>query len=187
MSDTWTRRRVLLVGATAASGTIGSIAMLSNRTSATVDGTFTIPNGQTVLADEELTDVRLSAEASFEYESNAPIHQVELELHVGASVDTLDLIARHETTDLATDSLAGTETLEGSLMSSSDFGISDFEPSNGELARSVVAELRFYALRNEEVVAEAFAQESFDVTVKNEELQVDTTLNGSGEVEFVQG
>lgn len=186
MSGTWTRRRLLLAGGTAATGMIG-IAAFSDNASATVSGEFTIPNGETVLADQELTDVRLTADASYSYSANAKIHGVELELHVGASADTLDLIARYTNGDLGTDQLQSTETLAGSLMSANDFSISDFQPSNGQLSRTVIAELRFYALRNGEVVAEAIKQETFDVVVKNEALQVETALGGTGDVSFVSG
>lgn len=187
MSQTWTRRRLILAGATATTGTTLGIVATTDKATATVSGDFAIPNGETVLADETLTDVRLTCDASYSYSANASIHAVELELHVGSAADTLDLIARYTDGDLGTDQLEGSETLEGSIMSASDFGIEDFQPSNGELSRTVVAELRFYALRNDEVVAEAIKQDTFDVIVKDEELQVSTALGGSGEVSFVSG
>ena len=163
--------------------TVG-IATTSNNASATVDGDFSIPDGETVLADQTLEDIRLSVDAEYQYSSNADIHQVELELHVGASADTPDLIARHTRDDLGADELAGGETLNGSLMSASDFSIGDFEPSNGEVRRTIVADLRFYALRNGEVVADAAHTETFDVVVNDEELEVNVTLGGEGEVVF---
>ena len=163
--------------------TVG-IATSSNNASATVDGDFSIPNGETVLADQTLEDIRLSVDATWGYESNADIHGIELELHVGATTETPDLIARHTRDDLGTDELAGSETLNGSLMSASDFSIGDFEPSNGEVRRTIVADLRFYALRNGEVVADATHTEAFDVVVNDEELQVNVRLAGDGEVIF---
>jgi len=187
MSRDISRRRVVLGGATLATATTVGIATTSNNASATVDGDFTIPDGETVLADQTLEDVRLAVDASYQYQSNADIHQVELELHVGATADTPDLIARHTRDDLGTDELAGNETLNGSLMSASDFSISDFTPSNGEVRRTVVADLRFYALRNGEAVADANHIETFDVIVKDEELEVNVTLGGEGEVVFETG
>ena len=179
-----TRRRVVLgTGALTAATTIG-IATSTNNASATVSGEFTVPNGETVLADTALQDVRLEVVTEWGYEANAPIHGIELELHVGKSADTLDMIARHEDGAPDTDALTGEETLNGSLMAADDFTIGDFEPSGGELRRTVTAELRFYALRNEEVVADARQTETFDVIVKDEELQVDMTLGGEGTVSF---
>ena len=184
MSYDISRRQAFVgTGALAAAMTVG-IATTSNEVSATVDGDFSIPDGETVLADQELQDIRLEVDAEYEFTSNAELHKIELELHVGATADTVDLIARHTRDDLGTDGLAGEETLNGSLMSASDFALGDFEPSDGELRRMVVADLRFYALRNEEVVADANHVESFDVVVKDEALQVDTTLGGTGEVTF---
>ena len=187
MRDSMTRRRAIIgTGALAAATTVG-IATTTNQASATVTGEFTIPDGETVLADTQLQDVRLVCNAEYGYESNAPIHGLELELHVGATPDTVDMIARTERTDLGTDSLTGTEELSGSLVNASDFALSDFQPSNGELRRTVVAELRLYVIRNEEVVAEAAQTDTFEVTVKNEELKIDMTLGGTGEVEFTTG
>ena len=179
-----TRRQALIgTGALVVTGGIG-IATSSNNASATVDGDFSIPDGETVLADQTLEDVRLEVDATYEYQSNAPLHQVELELHVGETTDTTDLIARRTRDDLGTDELAGSETLNGSLMSASDLSIGDFEPSNGEVRRTIVADLRFYALRNGEVVADATHTETFDVVVNDEELEVNVTLGGEGEVVF---
>ena len=178
------RRQALIgSGALVVTGGIG-IATSSNNVAATVDGDFSIPNGETVLADQTLEDIRLSVDAEYEYTSNADIHGIELELHVGATTETPDLIARHTRDDLGSDELAGNETLNGSLMSASGFSIGDFEPSNGEVRRTIVADLRFYALRNGEVVADATHTEAFDVVVKDEELQVNVTLGGDGEVIF---
>ena len=179
-----TRRQALLAGGTLATATTFGIVVSTDNASATVDGDFSIPNGETVLADQTLEDVRIEVDAEYEYSSNADIHGIELELHVGATTETPDLIARHTRDDLGTDELAGSETLNGSLMSASDFSIGDFEPSNGEVRRTIVADLRFYALRNGEVVADATHTETFDVVVNDEELEVNVTLGGEGEVVF---
>ena len=179
-----TRRQALLGTGTLATGLIGSTVLFSNNATATVSGDFEIPDGETILADEVLQDVRLSVDSEWSYSSNADLHGIELELHVGSMPDTVDMIARHTRDDLGTDELTGEETLNGSVMSASDFSISDFETSNGELRRTVVAQLRFYAIRNDDVVAEAIQTETFDVVIRNEELTVDMTLGGTGTVSF---
>ena len=179
-----TRRQALLGTGTLATGLIGSTVLYSNNVEATVSGDFEIPDGEAILADEDIQDVRLSVDATYEYVSNGDLHGIELELHVGSMPDTVDMIARHTRGDLGTDELTGEETLNGSVMSASDFSISDFETSNGELRRTIVAQLRFYAIRNDEVVAEAIQTETFDVVIRNEELTVDMTLGGTGTVSF---
>ena len=184
VSQNHTRRQVLLGTGALAAGTYGIVSFGSQNVSATVSGEYQIQDGETVLADTQLQDVRLTVDAAYSYDANADIHGVELELHVGATTDTLDLIARHTRDDLGTDQLSGEETLNGSLMSASDFEIADFEPENGELRTTVASELRLYVLRNEEVVADAVKATAFDVVVKNEALQVETQLGGSGSVEF---
>lgn len=184
-----TRRQALLVGGAATATALGGIAVTTQEATATVDvsGSFSVADGKTVLADQQLQDVRLSVDAYWEFSANADVHATELELLVGASESTLDLIARQEKTDLAKQSLTGEAALNGSLMSASDFDIADFQPTNGELRRSVIAALRFYAVRNGEVLADAEQITTFDVVVSSEELQVDITMGGSGEVEFQTG
>ena len=179
-----TRRRLLIGTGAVGAGTISGISLFSNNATATVSGDFEIPDGETILADEDIQDVRLSVDSEWSYSSNADLHGIELELHVGSMPDTVDMIARHTREDLGTDELTGEERLNGSLMSASDFSINDFETSNGELRRTIVAQLRFYAIRNDEVVAEAIQTESFDVVIRNEELTVDMTLGGTGPVSF---
>jgi hypothetical protein len=184
---TWSRRRVLIGTGTALAATTGSIALTSDNASATVNGEFSIPNGEATLTDESLSDVRLSCDAVYSYDANAPIHGVELELHAGATPDTVDMIARHERTDISTDQLDGEATLSGSLINTSDFEIQNFEPDSGELTTGVVAELRFYALRNGDVAAEAIQTEAFEVTVSKKDLEVTMTVGGTGEVTFEVG
>jgi len=189
MRDSMTRRQAILGTGALAVATTSSIAVFSKNSgaTATVNGTFQIPDGETVLADTQLEDVELEVDATYGYEANAPIHRVDLELHVGATPDTLDLIARHERPDLGTDQLNGEATLRGSLVNASDFTMSDFQPTNGELRTTVVAELRLYVSRRDEVVAEAVETTTFEVRVREEELTVDTNVSGSGEVVFETG
>ncbi len=185
MRERFSRRRVILGTGVLATTATSSIAFTTNRASATasVSGDFQIPDGTTALADTTLTDVRLEVDASYQFDANAHVHAIELELHVGASADTLDLIARHEQAASPSKN-SPAEELNGSLMSASDFDISDFQPSNGELSRTVLAELRFYALRDGEVAAEARESATFDVVVRDEELQVNAVVGGEGSVVF---
>ena len=188
MSDNTTRRRVLIGTGALVAATTSSIALSAENTTATVAGDFTVPDASTALVDKTLQDIRLEAVAEWQYDANATMDGVELELHAGQAPDTLDLIARSERTDdIATDSLSGETTLVGSLMSASDFSIDAFTPTNGSVARSVIAELRFYVLRDGSVEAEAKARTTFEVTVRDEELTVETTLGGTGEVTFDTG
>jgi len=107
-------------------------------------------------------------------------------LYVGSGEQTADLIARQVKENVTKESLTGTAKLNGSLMSSADFDVSDFTPTSGELSTSVTAILRFYCIRESNVVAEAEHIETFTVTTVDEELQVDTSLGGTGNVTFVK-
>jgi hypothetical protein len=184
MKESCTRRRVLAGTGTALAATVGGIAVGTDNVTATVDGTFTIPDGKTVLADTTLKDVVLEAAVDWGFESNADIHGIEIELHVGATPDTVSMIARHTRDNLGTDSLTGETTLTGSVVQADDYSIENFQPSGGELQTNVVAELRLYVLQNGDVVAEARQTDTFAVTVVDEELRVNTTLNAQGEVSF---
>lgn len=181
------RRRVLLGTGTLAAGTVGGIVTLSDNATATVEGEFSIPNGEAVLTDTTLQDVLLEVTADWSFDANADCHAIELELHVGATVDTMDMLARHERDDLGTDSLTGTETLSGSIINTSDYSIDNFQPTNGELSTGVVSALKFYVLRNGSVVAEAEQTETFDVTVSEQELTISASVGGTGEVSFETG
>lgn len=175
----------MLVGTgTLAAGTVATVALGSNNASATVTGEFSIPDAETVLAGEALNDVRLSCEASWEYDANTTMTGVEVELHVGDATDTLDLIGRQTRENIAQESLTGTSELSGSLMSASAFDIADFRPSSGSVTRTVVAELRLYVLRDGSVEAEAKEQTSVDVTVQDGEITVTAGVGGTGEVSF---
>lgn len=176
------RRQVLIgTGALAAAG-IGGIAVTSQNSSATVSGSYTVPDTQGVLADTTVRDIRLRADVSWSIESNAPLHAVEVELHVGANQDTLALIARSEQTDLSVKQLSGDDTLSGSILSAPVYSVDDFTPTNGELSTSVISELRLYAIRDGQQVAKAVQSDGFVVTLKDEELQVESTVSGTGEV-----
>lgn len=172
---------------TLVAATVGGIATTTNNASATVTGEFTVPDGETTLTGEELTDIRLQADAEWNYSSNVEIHGVELELHAGATPDTMDMLARYEDTDLGASQLSGEDTLSGSLVNTSDFSLEHFQPTSGTVSTNVVAELRFYALRRGEVVASATKSEGFAVTVTKEELEVSVSVGGTGSVTFETG
>jgi hypothetical protein len=184
MRDRLSRRRILIGTGAFAAATTGSIAIVSDKTTATVTGSFTIPDAETVLADTELQDVRLAVDAQYGFESNAPIHSVELELHAGASPDNLEMLARHTKDDLSKKELTGEQQLQGSLLNTDTYSAENFQPTDGELSTNVIAELRLYVVRDGEVVAEATETDAFTVTVKDEELTVDAQVGGSGEVVF---
>jgi len=182
-----TRRRVLIGTGTLAAGTIGAVALTGQEASAAVTGEFAVPDAETVVTDEQIQDVRLTADTEWSFEANAPMTGVEIELHVGAAADTLDLIARTEQRDLSTDALEGTDTLAGSLMSAADFDIEDFRTDSGEVTTTVVAAIKLFVLRDGSVEAEARHQTAFDVTVSSQEVSVTTTFGGEGEVSFQTG
>jgi len=182
-----TRRRVLLGTGALVAGTSSSIAILSKEASATVEGEYSIPDASKTVTDAQIEDVRLAVDTTYSFQANAPMTGVELEVHVGASADTLDLIARHTKENLSKESLSGEETLSGSLMSAADFDIEDFQPSGGRLETSVVSELRLYVLKDGTVENEAKHQTTFAVTVADEELTVSSSLGGSGSVSFDTG
>lgn len=167
-----------------ASGTVGGIALTSDTASATVAGEYTIPDSKATLTDSTLEDILLEVTANWNFESNADVHAVELELYVGATLDTADLISRSRKDGLGRKTLSGETTLTGSILSAADFDVENFTPTNGELTTGVVSELRFYALRHGEVAAEATQTEAFNVTVGKEELKISQGLDAQGEIGF---
>lgn len=187
MRQNTTRRRVLLGTGALVAGTTTSIVALTDNTTATVEGEYSIPNASKTVTDSQVQDVRLGVDTVWSFDANAPMNTVELEVHVGATTDTLDLIARHQKTDLSKESLSGETTLSGSLLSASDFDIEDFQPTDGELTTTVISELRMYVLKDGTREADAVHQTTFDVTVSDEELTVSTSVGGTGSVSFDTG
>ena len=179
-----TRRAAILGGGTALVG-MSSIAFSSQEASANVEGEFSIDDATTVLTDESLENVRLGVDATYKYSANAKLDKHEITLKVGNSGADMELIARSEETDINKESHSGQTSLNGSLLSG-PFEMRDFEPTNGNLSRTVTAKLGLRVYRRGEVVLEDNHLTTFDVTVKNEELQITATLSGEGSVEFVQ-
>lgn len=186
MIGTPTRRQILLGTGAAATGMIGGIVAASDKATATADvtGDFRIPDASVTLPDQQLTDIRLSANAEWSFSANAPITGVETELYVGSQQETADIIARQVKDNVYQEELTGTAQLNGSVLSSADFSIQDFQPTSGELARDVVAVLRFYTLRDNQVVAKSEHTEEFTVTAMQEDLQVDLSVGATGNVTF---
>jgi len=178
------RRAAILGGGTALVG-MSTIAFSSNEVSANVQGDFSVADGTTILTDESLQNVRLGVDATFKYSSNAPIDKHIITLKVGNSGADMELIARSEESDINKESHSGQTTLNGSLLSG-PFDARDFQPNGGELNRTVTAKLGIKVFRNDEVVLEDSHLTTFDITVKDEELQVTATLSGEGNVEFVK-
>ena len=178
-----TRRAAILGGGTALVGM--SIAFSSQEASANVEGEFSIDDATTVLTDESLENVRLGVDATYKYSANAKLDKHEITLKVGNSGADMELIARSEETDINKETHSGQTSLNGSLLSG-PFEMRDFEPTNGNLSRTVTAKLGLRVYRRGEVVLEDNHLTTFDVTVKNEELQITATLSGEGTVEFVQ-
>lgn len=183
MSETWTRRRVLLGTGSLAAATVTSIVAVSDNASATVTGEFTVPNADRTLVDTTLSDVRLAVNADYSVKANAPIDAVELELHVGATAGSLHILDRVER-EVGEVSHSGEAALSGSIIATPPYDIENFQPSSGSLTTGVIAALRLYALRDGEVVAEAEQTEAFEVTVTQEELQITTGVGGEGRVGF---
>jgi len=182
-----TRRQALSgIGALAATGV--GYSLVTQKADAKVElAELRVPNSKTVIADQSVTDVRISVEANWSWSGNADIHAWNLRLKAGSTQSNAEEIGNTGKSGLGIDSLTGTETLEASILNSSVYDKSDFEPREGSKTIGVVFILEFEILRNGEVVEKATATEAADVTVSKEELSYTVSLDSTGEITVVTG
>lgn len=179
-----TRRQLLIgTGVVAASGI--TVATLSNKTTATVSATeFAIPNKEKILADTDTQDVLLAVSVGYAFSSNADITGLKLRLKVGTSQDSAELIGRTSVDNLGTTETSGSTELKGSLLSSGDFSKSNFNPESGSITTDIVAVLEMDVLRNGEIIKTVSNTDTASITVSAEEVTVDASVGGEGEISF---
>ena len=156
---------------------------------ATVDLTgLTVPDAERVLAGQDMSDVRIVVDSQYAWDANVAISGWELRLRVGSAASTADIVARAEPEqDIGTDSLTGEETLSGSLLSASDFTADQFSPARGRRSIDVTVIVEFDVFRDGEVIKQAQAQTTAEITVRREEIEVTSTVAGEGTIEFETG
>ena len=178
------RRSAILAGGATVTG-IGVLSLSSENASASISANnLSIEDETHVLTDDEIQDVRLTVDAEWSVQANAEVEAYSVELYLGSTAENADLIAYTDEENQGLTDTNGIETLNGSVLSSSSFDLDNFNPENGELITDIVVVLRFEAYRNDELVAEAETVEDATVTVRNEELDVNVSIGGEGELEF---
>lgn len=184
MRESHTRRAVVLGAGTALVG-MSALAVSTQEASATIAGDFEIKDGSIILADQSLSDIQLGVDATYSYSSNAPLNGHRIQLQVGSSASNLTTIADVENDHDPKKSHKDQTSLSGSVLDG-PFDMSDFEPTNGELSSNVTAKLILQVIREGETVLEDSHTEQFSITVNKEELTVEGTMSGTGEVTFVK-
>jgi hypothetical protein len=184
MRGNMTRRKVVFGTGTLCAGAIGTVALSSNNTTAQVDGGLSVSDGSATLVDEQLQDVTLDVTATWSYEANVDISSVECELHTGQKASSLALIDR-QVTDTSAQSDDGQTDLSGSILQAPDFQLEDMRPGTGEKSITALAEVRVFAISDGQTQAKTTIQDTFTMTLSQEEVTVTLSSGGNGGVSFV--
>jgi len=179
------RRQVLVGASTITAGSIGFLALSPDKALATIDDTsFSVPDAHHVQIDDDIENVELQTTVDYSVESNVDIHEVEIQLLVGNGNGDLDIIARNTNDDMTLSNFSDSVDLRGSLLQSSAFNLSNFDPGSGSITTDITAEIRLIAYRDGEEMATDTMTESFGVTVEDGVIEIDTTMQATGEVVF---
>jgi len=182
--ETTRRRYLAVVGGTVATGSVGySVASQNASASASVHP-LDVPSTEYVLTDNQLEEITLSVDCSWQYSGNADAHGYELQLLIGTTEENTEVIATQEKTDLSKQELTGESTLQGDIFSSSHFDSDQFSPSRGSRSTDIVIELRFEIIRDGEIVKEASATDTATIEIRAEELEYTVELTANGQWGF---
>jgi len=179
------RRQVLVGASTITAGSIGFLALSPDKASATIEDTsFSVPDAHHMQVDEDIENVELATTVDYLIESNVDIHEVEIQLMAGNGNGDMDIIARHIDDELSLSNFADTVDVTGSLLSSSAFNLSNFDPGSGSITTDVTAEIRLIAYRDDDEMATDSVTETFAVTVEDGVIEIETQVQATGEVVF---
>jgi hypothetical protein len=178
-----TRRRLLVGGAAVTGTTLAGLYWTSNNVSATteIEGEFSVPDHEEPIVDEQVSDVRLTADVTGGWTANVDVTKYVIRLRVGSSQDNLSLIARVEEDGLGMDNADIDETLEGSLLSG-PWTADDFQPDSGTVSQPIVGQIELDIFRGEDMIAMGTATESFTIQVTDEQITIEPELSGEGEI-----
>jgi hypothetical protein len=174
-----TKRRLLYIGGATIAGGIGLIAT-SDQTSANVQlKELTIPD-KTKGITGDVTDVILATSFTYSFESNTSMDSCVFQLRVGIDESDLAPITGVRKTSVGS-SASGSEELQGSVLDHGSFTASLFDPSTGgTVKRGLVVELRMQLKKNGQLEHTASAQANPVITVTDETVTVESSLEGSG-------
>jgi hypothetical protein len=186
MTGSTISRRKALAGILASVGTAtGGIVLTSDKVAASAEitqGEFALPDKTYTLIDESLADVRVVADVSYDWQSNVEVSAVELSMSVGFSPESAAVIATHNNEDVQTTSQDTTQTLEASVLDAPDLDTDLFTPPTTETTVGFVVILELILFRNGSPLATDRLQQSVDVTIKDEEIQLSGNMTADGSV-----
>jgi len=191
MQGNLTRRRVVAATLATLGTATGALALSRDKISANADLQMTgldISDEQTTIIEgEEIKDIRISASLEWLFESNVDIHTLQLSLAVGFKEDDAEIISLFERTDMAQQSLTGTKTLEGSVLGSSAFDKSNFQPNGGTITTDVFVIAELLLLRNGDILETAAVSDRAAVEITEESIQITSEVAGTGGITVDSG
>lgn len=178
-----TRRTLIATGISAAG--IGLIAT-SQPTNANVTlKSLSIPD-QSKSVTSDVQDVIIATTFDWSFSSNTSMDGVTFQLRAGTTTDDLEPISGIRYSSPGT-SDNGTEQLSGSILEHPGLDASMFDPASGEsVSQGVVVEIGMLLERNNTIEHEATAQASPVISVSDESITVESSIDGSGGATVVE-
>lgn len=179
------KRRTFITGAGGIA--IGSLAVtgLSGRSKAQSDvdtGDFRIADRQEKTTDQ-INDVILDIDVTYDYESNVNPDRWEIVGYVGTSPDSMYPIDSIEATEELLQSSSGEETLSGSIVDTPAFAIQTFNVTEGDsMSVNGLGRVTFDLFHDSEAIAQAQVEDSFSVSIENGSLEASASIGGDGSI-----
>lgn len=177
-------RRGLLAGTAILSTTGVSIALISDKASATASidsGNFSIADKSADLTGESLQDIVIDSDIDYSFDSNVTIGTVEVSVAVGISERSAQIIAS-ETTSPNKKQIDSSTTISGSLFDAGDYNLNTLRLDDGEKTVRITAVAELIIKRNESIVATDNLTDTFEITITKNEVTINGQFSGTGTV-----
>jgi len=177
-------RRGLLAGTAILSTTGVSIALISDKASATASidsGDFSIADTSANLTGENLQDIVIDSDIDYSFDSNVNIGTVEVSVAVGISERSAQIIAS-ETTSPNKKQIDSSTTISGSLFDAGDYNLNTLQLDDGEKTVRITAVAELIIKRNESIVATDKLSDTFEITITKNEVNINGQFSGTGTV-----
>jgi len=177
-------RRGLLAGTAILSTTGVSIALISDKASATASidsGDFSIADTSANLTGESLQDIVIDSDIDYSFDSNVNIGTVEASVAVGISEQSAQIIAS-ETTSPNKKQIDSSTTISGSLFDAGDYNLNTLQLDDGEKTVRITAVAELIIKRNESIVATDKLTDKFEITITKDSVTINGQFSGTGTV-----
>jgi len=184
MPMTGISRRGVLAGTALLGTTSVSIALLSNKASASASidsGDFSIADKSQDITGKTLQDILIESDIDYSFDSNVDITTVEISIAMGVSEQSAQIIAS-ETTTPNKKQIDTTTTIDGSLFDAGDYNLNTLQLDDGKKTVRITAVAELIIKRNQSIVATDKLTDTFEITITKDSVTVNGQFSGAGSV-----